>query len=71
MVLVNDDELAERCKSLRNLCFGKADRFVHKELGWDFRMSNLQAAVGVAQLETSSYHKKKIRAIFTERFKSR
>ena len=51
MVLVNDDELAERCKSRRNLCFGKADRFVHQELGWNFRMSNLQAAVGVAQLE--------------------
>ena len=51
MVLVNDDELAERCKSLRNLCFGKTDRFVHEELGWNFRMSNLQAAVGVAQLE--------------------
>lgn len=51
MVLLNDDELAERCKSLRNLCFGKTDRFVHQELGWNFRMSNLQAAVGVAQLE--------------------
>jgi perosamine synthetase len=51
MVLVNDDELAGRCKSLRNLCFGKKDRFVHQELGWNFRMSNLQAAVGVAQLE--------------------
>jgi len=51
MVLVNDDELAQRCKSLRNLCFGKTDRFVHQELGWNFRMSNLQAAVGVAQLE--------------------
>jgi perosamine synthetase len=51
MVLVNDDELAQRCKSLKNLCFGKTDRFVHQELGWNFRMSNLQAAVGVAQLE--------------------
>lgn len=51
MVLVNDNELAQRCKSLRNLCFGKTDRFVHQELGWNFRMSNLQAAVGVAQLE--------------------
>ena len=51
MVLVNNDELAERCNSLRNLCFGKTDRFLHKELGWNFRMSNLQAAVGVAQLE--------------------
>ena len=40
-----------RCRSLRNLCFGTERRFVHEELGWNFRMSNLQAAVGVAQLE--------------------
>jgi perosamine synthetase len=51
MVLTSDDALAERCRSLRNLCFGKQRRFVHEELGWNFRMSNLQAAVGVAQLE--------------------
>src|SRR6185295_3669321 len=41
---------AERCRSLRNLCFQKR-RFVHEELGWNFRMSNVQAALGVAQLE--------------------
>lgn len=51
MVLTNDDALADRCRGLRNLCFGKTRRFVHEELGWNFRMSNLQAAVGVAQLE--------------------
>ena len=51
MVLVNDDHLGEKCKSLRNLCFGKKDRFYHEDIGWNFRMSNLQAAVGVAQLE--------------------
>ncbi len=51
MVLVNDDALADRCRSLRNLCFDKERRFIHEELGWNFRMSNMQAAVGVAQLE--------------------
>lgn len=51
MVLTNDNALAERCRSLRNLCFQKSQRFVHEELGWNFRMSNLQAAVGVAQIE--------------------
>lgn len=50
MVLTDDELLAERCRSLRNLCFG-AKRFVHEELGYNMRMSNLQAAVGVAQLE--------------------
>lgn len=51
MILTDDDHLAERCRSLRNLCFQAARRFVHEELGWNYRMSNLQAAVGVAQLE--------------------
>jgi perosamine synthetase len=51
MVLTSDDSLADKCRNLRNLCFGKERRFVHEELGWNFRMSNLQAAVGVAQME--------------------
>ena len=51
MVLTSDEVLAERCRDLRNLCFGKKRRFVHEQLGWNFRMSNLQAAVGVAQME--------------------
>lgn len=50
MVMVDDPSLADRCRSLRNLCFQKR-RFVHEELGWNFRMSNVQAAIGVAQLE--------------------
>ena len=60
MVLTSDERLAARCRSLRNLCFG-AKRFVHEELGWNFRMSNLQAAVGVAQMErlAATLHKKR------------
>jgi len=51
-MLVTDDEgLAERCRSLRNLCFQPDKRFVHEELGWNMRMSNVQAAIGLAQLE--------------------
>ena len=56
MVLTNDEQLAERCRSLRNLCFQPSQRFVHEELGWNFRMSNLQAAVGLAQLEKINDH---------------
>ncbi|AFY76778.1 MAG: DegT/DnrJ/EryC1/StrS family aminotransferase [Hydrococcus sp. C42_A2020_068] len=51
MILTDDEHLAERCRSLRNLCFQPHQRFVHEELGWNFRMTNLQAAIGVAQLE--------------------
>ncbi|MGD1897590.1 MAG: DegT/DnrJ/EryC1/StrS family aminotransferase [Phormidesmis sp.] len=52
MLLTDDSRLAEQCRSLRNLCFQKTQRFIHEKLGWNFRMSNLQAAVGIAQLES-------------------
>lgn len=51
MVLTNDDTYAESARSLRNLCFRKERRFRHTELGHNFRFTNLQAAMGVAQLE--------------------
>ena len=51
MILTSDVNIAERCKKLRNLCFEKERRFVHKEIGWNYRMTNMQAALGVAQLE--------------------
>lgn len=55
MILTDDEELANRCRSLRNLCFQPSRRFVHDELGWNYRMSNLHAAVGLAQLEQLDY----------------
>ena len=51
MIVTDDQQLASRCRSLRNLCFKPEQRFVHDELGWNLRMTNLQAAVGLAQLE--------------------
>ena len=51
MVMADDAFLAERCRSLRDLCFQPQKRFVHEELGYNFRMTNMQAAVGLAQLE--------------------
>lgn len=51
MIVTDDDELAETCRSLRNLCFQPQKRFVHERLGWNLRMTNLQAALGLAQLE--------------------
>ena len=61
MVLTNDAALAVRCRALRNLAFDAERRYIHEELGWNMRMSNLQAAVGLAQLErvTASLQKKR------------
>jgi len=51
MVLTSDPKMAERAASYRNLCFRPERRFYHTELGHNFRMTNLQAAVGLAQME--------------------
>lgn len=51
MVLTNNANIMERVLSYRNLCFDPKQRFLHTDLGFNFRMTNLQAAVGVAQLE--------------------
>lgn len=51
MILTDDDETAGICRGLRNLCFQPDKRFVHERLGWNLRMTNLQAAIGLAQLE--------------------
>ena len=56
MILCDDPLLAKRSRSYRNLCFQESKRFVHEELGWNYRMSNLHAAVGMAQLETLPEH---------------
>ncbi|MBF0142460.1 MAG: DegT/DnrJ/EryC1/StrS family aminotransferase [Magnetococcales bacterium] len=51
MVVCDDPELDKRCRSYRNLCFLPERRFVHEEIGWNYRMTNLQAALGLAQVE--------------------
>ena len=51
MIVTNDKQLADDCRSLRNLCFQPKKRFVHERLGWNYRMTNIQAALGLAQLE--------------------
>lgn len=50
MVVTNDDAYAARCRSLRNLCFQTDRRFLHTQLGHQFRLTNMQAAVGVGQV---------------------
>jgi len=52
MCLTDSAEIADKLRQLRNLCFDpKKRRFVHEDLGWNYRMTNIQAALGLAQLE--------------------
>lgn len=50
MVLTDDDELAARARLLKDLAHSPQKRFWHEELGFNYRMTNLQAALGVGQL---------------------
>jgi perosamine synthetase len=51
IVLTNNDAIAELLRNRRSLCFGRHERFRHEDRGWNFRMTNMQAAIGCAQLE--------------------
>ncbi len=50
MVVTDDKKIAERARLLRNHAF-TPERFVHEEIGFNYRLTNLQAAIGVAQME--------------------
>ena len=73
MVVTNNLELADKLRSLRNLCFRSDRRFFHTEIGHNYRLTNLQAAIGVAQIDRINAHiekKRWIAARYRERLKS-
>tara|TARA_B110000503_G_scaffold23182_1_gene36102 strand:- start:16238 stop:17380 length:1143 start_codon:yes stop_codon:yes gene_type:complete len=51
MVVTNDHNLAKECNSIKNLRYGSINKFNHAKIGFNYRMSNLTAAIGCAQLE--------------------
>ena len=50
MVTTDSDELATRASSLKDLAHSKDKRFIHDELGYNYRLTSLQAALGIGQL---------------------
>lgn len=56
MVVTNEDKLAEKCLYYKNLCFplGGPRNYLHNDLGFNYRMSNLHAAIGLAQTEKAN-----------------
>jgi perosamine synthetase len=51
MVVTNDGDLAERARFLRDHAMDPNRRYYHPEVGFNYRMTNIQAAIGCAQLE--------------------
>jgi perosamine synthetase len=50
-ILCKDAALDKRCRILRDHGMSREIRYMHLELGYNYRMTNLQAAVGVGQME--------------------
>jgi perosamine synthetase len=72
MVLTDDPGLVERLRSFRNLGFGRVRRFYHEDLGRNLRLTNLQAALGAAQLQridAAVKHKRWMANCYAERFR--
>jgi perosamine synthetase len=70
MLLVDDDHLAERARRLRNLGFQPGRRFLHAELGFNYRLTNMQAALGLAQIDRMDEivaRKRRMGQAYTER----
>ena len=51
MVVTNNTSLAEKARSFKNLCYGKVNKFLHDDIGFNYRLPNISAAMGYAQLE--------------------
>ena len=71
MVLTNDEKISTEIKNIRNLYFDCERKYIHEEIGSNFRMTNIQAALGLAQLEKlekTIKKKKEIGKIYTKGF---
>ena len=71
MVTTNDRALADKMKGLRSLAFGDTNKFMHKDIGYNYRLTNLQAAVGCAQMgkiERVIEAKRRIAKLYSARF---
>jgi perosamine synthetase len=51
MITTNDSQLAERCRYLRDHAMSRSRRYWHEEPGYNYRLTNIQAAIGCAQLD--------------------
>jgi perosamine synthetase len=64
MLVTDDDDIIDRARFLRDHAMSPDRRYWHPEIGYNYRMTNLQAALGVAQLERLDYLLARKREIF-------
>jgi len=64
MILTDDEELAEKARYLTTQAKDDPVRYIHHEIGYNSRLTNIQAALGVAQLEQLSGFLERKKEIF-------
>jgi perosamine synthetase len=72
MLVTNSKKLAIKAKSLKNLGYGRVNKFLHEYIGFNYRLPNLSAAIGLGQLENIKnilIKKKKIYQRYTSNLK--
>lgn len=69
MVVTDDDALSKRLRLLKDLAHSPKNRFWHEEIGYNYRMTNMQAALGLGQLESLQEFLKRKRSM-AERYAS-
>jgi|688.fasta_scaffold14137_6 perosamine synthetase len=55
MVTFNSSKYYNKAKNLKELAFGEKNKFMHKDIGYNYRMTNLQAAIGCAQMKKINF----------------
>jgi perosamine synthetase len=71
MITTDDPEIAKKARSLKALAFGTANKFMHQDIGFNYRMTNLQAAIGCGQMDQADELVEKRRQIakfYSKRF---
>ena len=66
IILTDDEEMAKKIRYLTTQAKDDPVRYIHHEIGYNFRLTNIQAALGVAQLEQLPGFLKRKRGIFQQ-----
>lgn len=54
MVTTDDPQIATKARNLKALAFGSTNKFMHQDIGFNYRMTNVQAAIGCGQMQVAN-----------------
>lgn len=69
MIVTSNKDICDKARSIRNMNFGKDKRYLHEGVGYNYRMSNILASLGLSQLNKLNYiinRKKRIHKLYTK-----